>query len=207
MAIATYSELQTSIANFLNRDDLTTYIPDFIALAESEVNRRLRHWRSEARSTSTTSAQYVEIPDDFNQIMRLTVTTADGPYALRLASQRDMAQQRYDTANQSGTPVEYALTAGKIELFPSPSDTFTIELTYYRKINALSDTQTTNWLLTYHPGVYLYGALKHSAPFLQEDARLATWSGMFEQELEAARQEGDRAKWAGVGLRRKMRAV
>ena len=35
MAITTYSELKTSIANFLDRDDLTSVIPDFISLAEA----------------------------------------------------------------------------------------------------------------------------------------------------------------------------
>ena len=30
MAISTYSDLKTAIANFLARDDLTSVIPDFI---------------------------------------------------------------------------------------------------------------------------------------------------------------------------------
>ena len=31
MAITTYSELKTAVGNWLNRDDLTSVIPDFIA--------------------------------------------------------------------------------------------------------------------------------------------------------------------------------
>jgi len=33
MAITTYAELQSSITDFLNRDDLDTVAPDFITLA------------------------------------------------------------------------------------------------------------------------------------------------------------------------------
>ena len=34
MGLANFSELKTSIANFLARDDLTTQIPDFISLGK-----------------------------------------------------------------------------------------------------------------------------------------------------------------------------
>ena len=43
MAITTYAELKTAIANWLNREDLTSVIPDFISLAEADFNRKLRH--------------------------------------------------------------------------------------------------------------------------------------------------------------------
>ena len=52
MAITTYSELKTSIANWLNRDDLTTQIPDFISLAEENASLLVRHWRMENRATA-----------------------------------------------------------------------------------------------------------------------------------------------------------
>jgi len=40
--ITTYAELQTSIATWLVRDDLTAIIPDFITLAESKFKRDIR---------------------------------------------------------------------------------------------------------------------------------------------------------------------
>ena len=36
MPLATYNDLKASIADFLNRSDLTNAIPDFISLAEKE---------------------------------------------------------------------------------------------------------------------------------------------------------------------------
>ena len=45
MALSNYTELKASIADFLNRDDLTSVIPDFITLAESQINRDIRHMK------------------------------------------------------------------------------------------------------------------------------------------------------------------
>ena len=42
MALSTYSELLSTVANYLNRDDLTTLIPTFITLTENRLNRELR---------------------------------------------------------------------------------------------------------------------------------------------------------------------
>ena len=42
MALTTYTELKASLADWLNRTDLTAAIPDFITLAESQMERQLR---------------------------------------------------------------------------------------------------------------------------------------------------------------------
>jgi hypothetical protein len=42
MAISTYAELQTAVANWLDRDDLTARIPEFITLAEAKIRRVAR---------------------------------------------------------------------------------------------------------------------------------------------------------------------
>ena len=42
MALSTFSELKTEIANYVDRSDLTDQIPTFIKLAEARINRLLR---------------------------------------------------------------------------------------------------------------------------------------------------------------------
>ena len=51
MAITNYTDLQTSIANFLARSDLTAQIPDFIKLAEVRLSRELESRSQEKRET------------------------------------------------------------------------------------------------------------------------------------------------------------
>jgi len=62
MALSTYDELKASVADFLNRDDLTNVIPDFIKLSETVMNREIRHYEMEKRATAQLDTQYTAIP-------------------------------------------------------------------------------------------------------------------------------------------------
>jgi len=75
MAISTYAELKTSIANFLARDDLTNEIDDFIDLAESRISRELETRSQDTRTTLTTTADnaYVSLPSDMRTIRNVKV--------------------------------------------------------------------------------------------------------------------------------------
>jgi hypothetical protein len=77
MSFATYSDLQTSIANYLARSDLTSIIPDFITLAENRLRRELRiRQMLKSVTTSTVSGDAtVELPSDFLEIRDFVVMT------------------------------------------------------------------------------------------------------------------------------------
>jgi len=202
--IATYAELQSAIADFLIRDDLTTAIPTFIRLCEARIDRELTHWRQERRSTAQLDAQYSTIPTDFLRPIRLQLLdTYTGEIAPISTAQ--MLQMRQDRDDRAGRPEYYALTGGSLELFPTPDDTYDASLVYYGRVPALSATNTTNWLLTEAPDVYLYGSLLHSAPYLKDDARIALWEGLFGQGLNTLNVSSGDAKYGGTGLRMKTR--
>jgi len=95
MALTNYTGLKTSIADFLNRDDLTAVIPDFIALAESQINRDIRHWKMEARTSGQQSAldEYMQIPADWVETIRLHLT-GTGTSVVNLISRDAMADKR-----------------------------------------------------------------------------------------------------------------
>ena len=205
MAITNYTDLQSTIADFLNRDDLTAVIPTFITLAEAEFNRRIRHWRMENRATAEVDSQYSAIPADFLEPIRLHLETSNYR-TLELVSQTDMQSMRMRNLDTSGEPAYYTLTQGEIELYPTPDATYDLEMNYYARIPALSGSNATNWLLTYFPDAYLYGALAHSAPYLGEDARMATWAALLQNAIDGIIREGEQAKFGGTGRRMKIRA-
>ena len=205
MAITTYAELKTSITDFLNRDDLDTVAPTFISLAEADLQRRVRHWRGEKRSTAEIDTQYSAIPADFLEAIRFYITGGD-TRPLELISQSELLNRKFRNLNTSGQPAYYAITAGEIEVYPVPDATYTSELYYNARVPALSDTTTTNWLLEYYPDAYLYGSLVHSAPYLKEDARLQTWAALYQSAVDAINTESESSKFGGSGRRLKIRS-
>lgn len=205
MPITTYSELQTVIADFLDRDDQTTRITTFIDLAEAAMDRQLRHWRMERRSNAIADTQYTALPSDFLEPVRF-VLKATPPSPVELIGQGEMMDRRMAASDTAGKPRYYALTDGTIELFPTPDQGYTLEMVYYSDIDKLSTSNTSNWVLQYHPDAYLYGALVHSAPFLGEDARMQTWAALFQNAIDAINAENEKAKSGGSGRRLQIRS-
>jgi len=205
MPITTYAELKTNIAEFLNRDDLASISSTFISLAEDDLNLRLRHWRQEKRSTAEIDTQYSAIPADMLEIIRFYTTSGD-TRPLELISQAEMLDRKFRNLNTSGQPAYYALTAGEIEVYPVPDGTYTSELYYYSRIPALSDSNTSNWVLDYYSSAYLYGSLIHSAPYLKDDARIQVWAALYQNAIDAINTESEKAKFGGSGRRMKIRA-
>tara|TARA_B100000212_G_C27368575_1_gene531514 strand:+ start:403 stop:1023 length:621 start_codon:yes stop_codon:yes gene_type:complete len=205
MALTNYSELQTSIAEFLNRDDLTAKIPDFIVLAEAQMNAELRHWRMEKRATASLDSQYTAVPDDFIQPVRFSIigTTIS---SLSQTDSKTITDLRTANNNPSGRPTEYTILDGSIEVYPIPDATYTLELLYYEKLDALNSGNTTNWVLTTYPNAYLYGSLLHSAPYLMEDQRINTWATFYQKAIDDINSEAVNSKTAAAGRRIKIRS-
>lgn len=199
MAITTYDELKTSIANWLNRDDLTAVIPDFISLAEADINRKVRHWRMEERATATLNAQYEALPAKWIAPIRLLLL-GDPAFDLMPAGQAEMSGMR-GKSNTPGRPRFYALTQGELEFYPTPNDDYDLEMVYYEKPDPLSASNATNWVLTNFPDVYLYGSLVHSAPYLADDQRAQTWAALYQAAIDLVINDGQEAKLGGSGRR------
>ena len=122
MPITTYAELKTNIADFLNRDDLTSVSSTFVSLAEADLNRQIRHWRQEKRSTAEIDTQYSAIPADMLEVIRFYITSGD-TRPLELISQAEMLDRKFRNLNTSGQPAYYAVTAGELEVYPVPDGT------------------------------------------------------------------------------------
>ena len=205
MSITTYDELKDSIADFLNRDDLTSVIPTFISLAEADLQRKVRHWRQEKRANAVIDTQYSAVPADFLEIIRFHITSA-GTRPLELISQAEMLAQKSGNNNATGSPSFYALTAGEIEVLPVPNGAYDAELYYYSRVPPLSASLASNWLLEYFPDAYLYGALVHTAPYLKEDARAQVWTALYQNAIDAINNASEKAKFGGSGRRMKIRS-
>ena len=77
MAISNYTELQTAVANWLDRDDLTARIPEFISLTEARFNRilRIRAMETEADQATVAGTRSYALPSDYRQMCTVHLTT------------------------------------------------------------------------------------------------------------------------------------
>jgi hypothetical protein len=206
MALTNYSELKSTIADFLNRDDLTSVIPTFIYLAEAQINRDVRHWKMEQRATGTLSGEYSLLPTDWLETIQVHVT-GNGTYPVQLASRDAIADKRSSNNDTSGRPRFYSHADSSLELYPTPDADYVIELLYYQKVESLGDSAPSNWLLIDSPDIYLYAALIHSSPYLQEDGRAGTWAQLYSAAVQKLNEASEKSRMSGSGLTMKVRGL
>jgi hypothetical protein len=203
MAITTYSELKTAVADWLNRSDLTSAIPNFITLAEAEMNRQIRHRKMVTRATATLDTPYFAVPSDWKETIRFQLNTNPvTPLVFVTPEQLLEDSQKYSAGNQ---PLFYTTIGQQFEVLPQPDGSYEAELLYYAKIPSLSDGAPTNWLLTESPDIYLYATLIQSAPYLKEDERTAIWTSLYAKLVEDMRVADERARIGSSKLKARIR--
>jgi hypothetical protein len=200
MAISNYTELKTAVANWLDRDDLTARIPEFIALAEARFNRVLRIRAMESKQTASTVAgqQNLALPARFVQMRNVQINTS--PVTAMQYVTPEIFDRLYG-GSSSGTPKFYTVIANELQLGPTPDSVQTIEMLFYQTFQALSDSNPTNWVITNAPDVYLYGALLEAEPFLMNDARVQLWATAFRQSIADIQEQDNKDRHSGSALR------
>jgi len=197
MAISNYSELKTAIASWLDRTDLTDIIPDFIALAETRHKRDFKIRRMETRVTANTidGSEFYSLPDDYVAMRNIKLNT-DPKTPLEFLTPEIM--DRLNAGSSKGTPKAYTIKGNNIELRPIPDGVYQVEVSYYKHFTALSDSNTTNDMLTHHPDIYLYGALVEAEPYLQNDKRIQVWSGYYDRAKQDIITSNERDRHSGT---------
>jgi len=197
MSLSTYSQLKSTLGDWLNREDLVAVVPSFIALAEAQIERALRVRQMIGRSTATIDTQYSAVPSDFLETKTFKITSSAPIQPLQFATMEQMDE--FDATNSAAQrPTLFTIVGNQIRVHPAPDTSYTAELVYYAKLPKLSDSNPTNWLLTSSPDVYLYGALLQSAPYLKDDERMAVWSSLYAAGLESIKTADQGATASGL---------
>lgn len=200
MALSTYAGLQASIASWLNRDDLTDQIPDFISLFEADFDADVRtalHRRRICRSSATVENEYETLPTNYLSIQSVVID-GDPVWRLEYVTPEELANRKqtqdawrtaveadWTTAAGDGTcpPKYFSIVGTEIRFFPVPEDSFDALMTVYERLDAIEGADT-NWLLEIYPQAYLYGSLLQASVFLTGDPRLATWQQMYDLTIQ-----------------------
>mgnify|MGYP003651547030 CR=1 FL=1 len=197
--ISTYEQLQTAVKNWSKRADLDTLIPDFIRLSELRVNRNLRIRKMETRQqTGTVAGQaYYGLPTYYLQMRSFKLNTTP------LTDLDYLTPERMDTVwagSQQGQPKAYTIVGDEIRLGPTPDSVYTMEMLFWQKPVSLSDSASTNFMLTANPDALLYGALIELCSYSENDKGVMKWTQLFNEAVNAVQIEDDRDRASGGAL-------
>ena len=201
MAISNYSELQTAVANWLDRDDLAARIPEFIALCEARFNRSLRIRAMETLDISVdtvSGTSTVALPTGYVQMRDISLITSPITQLQYLTPE---IMNRLNAGSFTGKPETYTIIANNILFGPTPDAVYDISMLYYKTFDALTDAAPTNWVITNAPDVYLYGALLEAEPFLMNDQRVQLWATALTQSITTLQEQDNKDRHSGSALR------
>ncbi len=198
MALSTYSELLSTVANYLNRDDLTAFIPTFITLTENRLNRELRVRANMVRAITTTTAgqAFYDFPSDMIELRNITYDNNSQSHALRYLSPESVSRE-YGTV-VSGQPRAYTNLGNDLKLVPSPDAAYSISINYYSQLRSLSDNVTTNDVLTQYPSLYLFGACLEGAIYLNDTEQTNRFGSVFQKALDDVQRAEEAARYSGT---------
>lgn len=173
MAIATYSDLKTAVANWLHRSDLTSVIPDFVALAESRIRQDIRVRAMEQSASGSLTTTTVALPTRFAEARRVLIN--DNP--CRYVTPEEFQPRRQWPANL------YTIEGSSFR-FQQSSGTYQID--YWQWFAPFSGDNDTNWLLTNHPDIYLCATLAEASLYIRDDP--AMWATKYIAAVESLRK-------------------
>ena len=199
MAYTSYSDLQTSVANYLGRSDLAAVIPDFIRFAETRLARELRTRKMLKSATASMVAgdARVALPTDFLEVRDLYT---QGNPRMPVTYMSPSGFTRDARADESGLPVFYTVLASEFQFAPMPDTAYVLEILYYAQPTVLSDTNSSNVFLANYPDALLYGALLEAEPYLINDARSQTWALLYDRAVKNIQDSDQNSEYSGIPL-------
>lgn len=178
----TYTTLKTAIAENMHRTDLTTKIPDFIALAEAFLFRELNIRDLETSTTGTTTGGLITLPADFAYLVKVTTTYGGREYTLDYGG-----DPRAETAT-SGLPYGYVMESGGLRPYPEAGTGYAYTIYYGMDVSPLSGSVSTNWLLDNAYDLYLHASLVEAHRYAQNNEMVSLMTGLVNGLLDSVRR-------------------
>lgn len=207
-AFSDYLDLRTAVVELVGSDKVVDVFPRLTALAEVNINRKLRCREQISSVTLTFSSGSAPLPADFQE--------AIGLYD---SSGYEYVQQPLQNVRvSSSTDTYYAIGASTITMTAGDaSRTFQ----YYAKIPSLVDAEYVtdegvivtadganvtiafddNWLLGKYPGVYLYSVAFEAAKWMKDVQAAETLGQMALAEINEANMQNYSERYSRARVR------
>lgn len=190
-AVSDYAWLQATITKWTKREDLAADVPEFIRMAELEINRRLKVVAKETEISLAceVGSRFVPLPADFGNAIALWTDYVEPRHEFTVLT----TAQLPINDDLATLPNYWAIDGQNIAFNCRADQAYPLALRYVQTL-FLSEDNPTNALFASAPDLYLYGALTHFAPYIRDDERLPMWQSKFDALLRSVAAQGARAK-------------
>lgn len=193
MALTTYGDIKTAVSTWLSRTDQTANIIDYIHTTHDKLYRSLRTREMETIASGVTvNAETAALPTNWLETRKIYVTSTSPRYELQYVSFDKLIEM--NLAADTGIPRYYTVVGGNMQFAPIPDTSYLITHVFYQKDAQLSATADTNWILTNHPDLYLYGTLLEAVGLIQDDPRIALWQQRYDRAMAEVVRQSQRSK-------------
>lgn len=187
-----YATLKTTIADWIVHDDAEAKADDLIDMFEAWANRHMRIHEAEDRISDTVPVgetwDYVALPTLWNGARAIR------PYCKTATQLTPDQLDRWKVIDPSGTSCDnyYTIEDQALRFHPPLTENTELEILYWRKVPALDDVTTTNWLIEAHPDYYLYGSLYFGGVYIKSPEYLQLVTNLFQQIQEDIKIDSER---------------
>lgn len=197
VSIVDYASLQTAVANWLHRpvDDV---IADLITFGEARIYRDVRVAAMETALSDTIASGVLAVPSGYIEMKHARI---DGSPTGKLERKdAEWIYANYPTRSATSKPKFFAREGQSFIFGPYPDSNYTVKGSYYKRLAALSDSNTTNWLITDAPDLILFAALCEAEPYRMNDERTILWEKKYAQVKERIQRQDLDEEFSGSPL-------
>lgn len=193
MALTTYDELKSAVAEWSHRGDLNGVVDDLILAGETHIFQNVRIRSMETDLAATVVGVTAAVPSDFLGLRHAYMSIGGRKYTVEVCTP-DYINKKYPVS-ASGIPAYVAVDRGSFVFGPAPADGYVLQGTYYAKPTALASA--INGIFTECPTLYLFAALAELESYTENDARVPLWISKRDELIRGVNGNSDRARFAG----------
>ena len=188
-----YTSLVQNIKDFMEDDgtEFSAAIDTFIDITELKLSRELRipAFRRRATSTQTANDPFISMPTDMVSLENLHLIESNVRTLLLLRSDEFMMEY-WPNRTATGSPRYYAyFDDDTLYVAPTPATNISVEISYRRRLPALSSSNLTNWLTDNASDALLYGSLVEASAFNRNYALQERYMAMYQKAVQDIAQE------------------
>ena len=189
--ITNRASLKQAIENWSHRTDLSSVIDSFIQLAENDIDKRLMLRTNELRATATmdTTSRFLALPERFLKMRRLTLVNGSLNYEIEYRGTESMTVQ-----DAAGRPRYFTVTS-QLEFDRVPDSAYTLEMSYFSQLTPLTETNTTNNVLSDYPDVYLWGSLVQLSIWERDTEQLQIFQSKYDLAIDHANKQERKGRY------------